>query len=90
MAQIRQPSFWIAARYLESLTLCFAPLIVSRNLRMPRTIFFYLMLFAILIVTIFSWPIFPSCYTENQGLTPFRKVGEYVIATILLFGFYTM
>ena len=77
---------WIAARYIESLTLFIAPLIVSRNISMPRAIVFYLVLFVFVISTIFFWPIFPSCFIEGQGLTPFKKASEYVIAAILLSG----
>ena len=33
---------------------------------------------------IFYWDIFPVCFVEGAGLTPFKKISEYVISVILL------
>ena len=38
----------------------------------------------ITLVILFGWPIFPSCYVEGAGLTPFKKISEYVISLILI------
>ena len=51
---------------------------------MPRAVIFYIVLFILVIVTIFIWPVFPTCYVDGVGLTPFKKVSEYIIAAILL------
>jgi PAS domain S-box-containing protein len=75
---------WIAARYLESLTLAAAPLFAGRKISMPRAVVFYIVLFILVVATIFIWPVFPTCYVDGVGLTPFKKVSEYVIAAILL------
>jgi len=37
-----------------------------------------------LLSSIFYWSIFPDCFVEGVGLTPFKKISEYIIALILL------
>lgn len=77
---------WIAARYIESLTLVAAPCFAHRTLSMGRTTAAYAALFVLLVVAIFILPVFPDCYIDGGGLTPFKKVSEYLIALILLAG----
>ena len=72
---------WIAARYMESLTLLTAFLFLSRN-RMPKpNIVFtiYTLLTGLLIASIFYWETFPLCFVDGIGLTPFKKISEYII-----------
>ncbi len=75
---------WIAARYVESISLAAVPFFATRKLSMPRATAVYVALFALVIATVFIWPVFPTCYVEGAGLTPFKKVSEYIIAAILL------
>ena len=77
---------WIAARYIESLTLAVAPLFATRKISMPRAVVFYAAIFILVIATIFIWPVFPTCYVNGMGLTPFKKISEYVISAVLLIG----
>lgn len=77
---------WIAARYIQGITLAVAPLVVTFKISMTRTVFFYVGILMLVIVTIFFWPIFPTCYVDGVGLTPFKKISEYIISTILLIG----
>jgi len=81
---------WIIARYIESATLAAAPLLAGRRIPMPRAILGYAGLFILAMAVIFVWPVFPTCYVEGQGLTPFKKISEYVIAGILLAGLGTL
>lgn len=77
---------WIAARYMESMTLLTAFLFLSRN-RMPQpNIVFalYTVLTGLLIASIFYWKTFPVCFVDGIGLTPFKKISEYIICGILL------
>lgn len=74
---------WIAGRYLESLSYMIAPVFLGRPLN-PRIAFgTYSLVFVLLVLTIFFWPLFPVCYVEGQGLTTFKIVSEYVICLIL-------
>ncbi len=75
---------WISARYLESLSLLIAPLFLHRKLKVYLIISGYGIVFLLLILSIFYWNIFPQCFVEGVGLTPFKKVSEYTISLILL------
>ncbi len=77
---------WIAARYLESLTLVVAFFFLAGN-RLPRidlVFACYTLITGFLVASIFSWQIFPICFLEGSGQTPFKIVSEYVISGILV------
>jgi PAS domain S-box-containing protein len=75
---------WIAARYLQSLSLLVAPFFIHRKLKPWLTAAVFAVVTILLVGSIFLWGIFPDCYVEGQGLTPFKKASEYVISLILL------
>ena len=75
---------WIAARYMESLTLLSAPLLLSRLWKAKYMSIIYLMATIGLLLAIFHWKIFPDCFIEGKGLTPFKKNSEYIISFILV------
>jgi PAS domain S-box-containing protein len=75
---------WIAARYLESLSLLAAPLFIKRSFRLVLAMAGFSALFALLIGAIFFWDLFPRCFIEGTGLTPFKIVSEYIICLLLL------
>ena len=74
---------WIAARYLESLSLLVAPLFLGRKLKVNFVFLGYSLAFSLLLGSIFYWNVFPTCFVEGTGLTSFKKVSEYVISVIL-------
>jgi signal transduction histidine kinase len=75
---------WVAARYLESLSLLAAPLFLGKRLDARRVFAVYLAIVALVLASIFYWKIFPGCYVEGVGLTTFKKISEYVISSMLL------
>lgn len=75
---------WISARYIESFSLLIAPLVLGRTLKSSFVLMGYFFLVVILLVSIFHWRIFPDCFLEGIGLTPFKKISEYIICLILL------
>lgn len=76
---------WIATRYLESLSFLVAPLFLRRRLRITWTFLLYVMVSCLLLVSIFSWKIFPVCFDDLQNrLTPFKEISEFIIIGILL------
>ena len=75
---------WIAARYLESLSLLIACLILDkRKIKINFILLGYIITVSLLFLSIFYWKIFPSCFIEGSGLTAFKKVSEYIISLIL-------
>ncbi|XXJ18180.1 MASE3 domain-containing protein [Desulfovibrio caledoniensis] len=76
---------WIATRYMESLSLLAAFLFLreSRSVNAVRVFSAYFALTAVIVAAIFWWKIFPVCFVDGTGLTPFKKISEYVICLIL-------
>ncbi len=74
---------WIAARYVESISLLIAPLFLDRKLNIRIASLILAVVFALVLVSIFSWKAFPDCFVDGVGLTPFKKTSEYIIAAIL-------
>ena len=75
---------WISARYIESISLLIAPFWLTRKMKLIYVGWGYLLATGILLVAIFYGNLFPDCYVEGAGLTPFKKVSEYVISMLLL------
>lgn len=77
---------WLGARYLQSLSLLLAFLLCARSrpLRPSAVFAAYCLISGLLIASIFIWKVFPECFREGSGLTPFKKNSEYLISAILL------
>jgi hypothetical protein len=76
---------WICARYMESLTLLIAFMFIKKDtIHQAKMIFVtYAVITAVVIASVFYWKIFPVCFVDGSGLTPFKKNSEYVICFIL-------
>ncbi|MFP4564175.1 MAG: MASE3 domain-containing protein [Spirochaetia bacterium] len=78
---------WIAARYVESISLLVFISLKENKRKHPKygTILgIYGAVTAALIASIFGWRIFPECYVEGEGQTTFKLVSEFIISGILL------
>lgn len=75
---------WISARYLESLSLLAAPLLLQRKLHIKIIISIYSLTIGLLLISIFYLKIFPTAFIEGEGLTHFKIISEYVISLMLL------
>ncbi len=75
---------WIAGRYVQSLSLLIAPLFIRRRLKPHLAFLSYAAVVSLLLASIFYWHVFPDCYIEGVGLTPFKKNSEYIISLLLL------
>ncbi|MCJ7615771.1 MAG: GGDEF domain-containing protein [Desulfobacterales bacterium] len=80
---------WIAARFLQSISLLIAPVYLHRKINTQLVIWCYLSATALLLTTIFTG-IFPICFVEGLGLTPFKIVSEYLIMVILIISSMTL
>ena len=74
---------WIIARCMESISLLIAPYYLKRSLKVDRVFIVYLLTTILLLLSIFSWDLFPNCFIEGKGLTPFKITSEYIISSIL-------
>jgi len=76
---------WIAARYLQSISLLIACFILDkRKMKINFILMSYTIILSLLFLSIFYWKIFPSCFIEGLGLTPFKIDSEYIISLILV------
>jgi PAS domain S-box-containing protein len=74
---------WISARYLESLSLLAAALLIHRKLRTNMAFLAYCLVVGLVLASIFYWKVFPAAFIEGTGLTTFKVISEYVISGIL-------
>jgi hypothetical protein len=76
---------WIGARYLESLTLLIAFVFLYRDSKVNpyETFAFFTLITVLLVASVFVWKNFPVCFVAGKGLTPFKKISEYIICAIL-------
>ncbi|MFX1314858.1 MAG: MASE3 domain-containing protein [Promethearchaeota archaeon] len=74
-------SLWILARYFQAFSFLLATLVINRKI-VPSYLFgFYTIAILILLPLIFL-KLFPVCYIEDYGLTPFKIISEYTIISI--------
>jgi hypothetical protein len=71
--------FWIAARYLQSLSFLAAVLLIRHKINQRLLLGAMTIVTALLLAAVFTG-IFPDCYVN--GLTPFKRVSEYIISLI--------
>ena len=74
---------WIAARYIEALTILVALFFITRKIRFESVFIFYSIITTLIIYLIFAG-FFPTCYIEGVGLTSFKIYSEYIICIILV------
>lgn len=76
---------WIAARYLESLSFLVAPFFLRWRFNVAWVLLVYTILLCLVLLSIFSWGVFPACYSDVHGrLTSFKEISEFIIIGILL------
>ena len=77
---------WVAARYMESISLLVLMILQRYNkpLKLHMIMIVYAFITLLLIASILVFNVFPVCYIEGVGLTPFKIISEYVIILILI------
>jgi len=83
------PQLWLAARYLQTVTLVAAPLVIKRSLDNRLVFGAYVVAVAGLLFMVYSGH-FPDCIIAGKGLTPFKKDSEYVISGLLVISLYLL
>lgn len=76
---------WIVARSLEAVTFLIAALRLGKPLRFSPWIWLWSFGGAALLLTLSIWPlqVFPQCFVDGVGLTPFKIACEYLISLVL-------
>ncbi|MBN1461825.1 MAG: PAS domain S-box protein, partial [Armatimonadetes bacterium] len=76
---------WIAARYVQSISIVLACQALKYRVRSGTVAIGYAAVAGLLLWLIFT-DRFPHCYLEGQGLTPFKIISEYVICLVFVAG----
>ncbi len=77
---------WIAARYMESISLLLFTTIISNKKKISyHFVFVIFLIISILVyISIFVLKIFPICFIDGYGQTSFKIVSEYIVICILI------
>lgn len=75
---------WIAARSLQAASMVWIASGPERLYPLRRLLPAYSLATLILLASILVWPVFPDCFIEGKGLTPFKIGAEYVISGLFL------
>ena len=75
---------WIVARYVQSISMLAAILLIGRRINPGYLLAGYAVLVSFLYATIFYWRVFPECFNPETGLTHFKIASEYIICLLLL------
>jgi hypothetical protein len=75
---------WIGSGYLRVMTFLVAPVFIKSRTRMMYVFLFYSAVTLLMVLSIFSWKIFPDCFIEGKGLTSFKIASEYIISALML------
>lgn len=78
--------FWIAARTLMASGFLLFPALIGRRIPLPFVAAGYGVATLLAITSILVWEDFPACFVDGVGLTPFKRVAEYVLCLALALG----
>ena len=70
---------WIAARYVESVSLLLAPFVLNKKLKLRSVAAGFYAVTVILLAAILIWRIFPACIRAGTRPTAFLTVSEFVV-----------
>ncbi len=74
---------WIAFRYVFSISLLLAPFFITHSFNALKALAVYGIITIAVLYTVFAG-LFPACFVEGSGLTPFKIYSEYVIALLFV------
>ncbi|MBN2185957.1 MAG: PAS domain S-box protein [Dehalococcoidia bacterium] len=81
---------WIVARYVESLSILIALVVINRRFKVVPALIGFIAVFCLFLLSIFYWRSFPVCFVDGAGLTVFKIGSEYIISAILLASIFLM
>ncbi len=84
--------FWVATRFLESVTFVIGFKFIKSKTRLNAEIIFltYFLISLAVFLCIMVWRIFPVCYIDGIGQTQFKIYAEYAIIAVLLLAGYLL
>ncbi len=81
---------WVAARYLESISILISFAYFHKKMESTKIMFIYVFTTILIILSIFKFNIFPVCFVAGYGLTKFKIISEYIISAIFILSLYIL
>lgn len=75
---------WIATQYLLAASLLGASFFIEKKLEIQLILLPYAAAAALVLLSIFSWNIFPAFFAQNAGQAPFASTSGFFVAALLL------
>jgi signal transduction histidine kinase len=81
---------WLAARYIQAISLVIAPLFLGRKMKAGLVFTGYAAVVTLVLVVIFRWHTIPWSVIGPASPTRFQDVSEYVISSLLVLSIYML
>lgn len=78
------PQMWIIARYLDGFGMLAAGISLYTTVKPRYILIGYTVISLLALLSAFEWKVFPICFVDGQGLTPFKIYSEYIISFLLI------
>jgi PAS domain S-box-containing protein len=75
---------WTGTRYLEGASLIAASFFLGRRLRLVYVVTGFSVAGGLLAGSILYWRVFPACFIEGAGLTPFKMASNFLVGFLFL------
>ena len=75
---------WTGTRYLEAASLVAASFLLGRKLRLGFVVAAFSAASGLLLGAILYWRVFPACFVEGAGPTPFKMVSNYLVGLLFV------
>lgn len=83
--------FWIATRLFESLVILSGFIFLSKpKINITKLLILYGTITVLIILSIATFKVFPTCYVEHLGQTNFKIASEYTVIGILILALLTL
>lgn len=79
---------WIIQRYFEVVSILISFNYLNKKVKIKKVMAVEGILVTSLLLMVFIFKIFPVCYIEGQGLTPFKVISEYITALMLAYSIF--
>ena len=74
---------WIATRLVDTGALFVGVLMIGKTVGLRLVMGTFAAIAGVLLASLFIWPVFPDCFIEGMGLTPFKVAMEYAMIGVL-------
>ncbi|WP_187119327.1 MASE3 domain-containing protein [Clostridium polynesiense] len=75
---------WIIQRYFEAVVILTSFQFMNKKVNVKKLLIVNSIVTLLLLLSVFTYKVFPECYIEGQGLTAFKVVSEYVIGLMFI------